>query len=155
MKTQSFKSLTVIASLMFVALHTHAQNVHFKSEPKVTDNGTNLTVCVSLAGLGNQDVTITISATGLLDTTCINPSGVEAPGQNRIPFSTAITTVVRANEIKNGTVTTCATTPGPSITAKQAGCPNNNWTARIDDIEFESATITVSQGGQVVLETEL
>jgi hypothetical protein len=155
MKTQTNKSLFVAALLMSAALNAHAQNVHFKGEPTVTDNGTNFTVCVSLAGLGNQDVIITIEATGLADTTCINPSGIEAPGQNRIPFSTSITTVVRSTQIKNGTVTVCATTPGPDITAKEAGCPNNNWTARIDDVEFESAMITVRQGGQVVLEEEL
>ena len=155
MKTHSLKSLTILAALIFVALQASAQNVHFKTDPKVTENGTNLTVCVSLAGLGNQDVEITIAATALLDTTCINPSGQESPGQNRIPFSTSVTTVVRSTKIKNGSVTACATTPGPSVTAKQAGCPGKNWTARIDDIEFESATITVRQGGQVVLETEL
>src|SRR6187551_2114152 len=129
MKTQSIKLLSLVAALMFVTLHASAQNVHFKGDPTVTDNGTNLTVCVSLAGLGNQDVVITIAATALLDTTCINPAGQESPGQNRIPFSTSITTVVRSTEIKNGSVTACSTTPGPSVTAKKAGCPGDNWTA--------------------------
>jgi hypothetical protein len=123
MKTSSIKTLTLLASLMFVALNAHAQNVHFKGEPTIKDNGTNLTVCVSLAGLGNQDVVVTIAATGLLDTTCINPGGTEAPGRNRIPFSTSVTTVVRSTQIKNGNVTACATTPGPSVTAKQSRLP--------------------------------
>ena len=155
MKTNPIKSLAILVALILVALQANAQNVHFKGDPTITDNGTNLTVCVSLAGLGNEDVVITIAATALLDTTCISPGGKEAPGQNRIPFSTSVTTVVRSTEIKNGSVTACATTPGPSVTAKQAGCPGKKWTARIDDVEFESATITVSQGGEVVLETEL
>ena len=144
-----------LASFLCTALSAQAQNVHFKGEPTVTDQGTNLLVCVSLVGLGNQDVTITIEATGSIDTTCLNPSGKEAPGQNRIPFSTSVTTVVQSTEIKNGNVSACSVTPGPSITAKQAGCPGNNWTARIDDVEFESAVITVRQGGRVVLHTEL
>jgi hypothetical protein len=155
MNSQWIKSLGVISCFVFVAFNANSQNVHLKGEPTVTDLGAKLRVCVSLAGLGNQDVTITIAATGLIDTTCISPGGNEAPGQNRIPFSTSVTTVVRSTEIKNGNVTACATTPGPTVSAKQAGCPNDNWTARIDDVEFESATITVRQGGRVVLRTEL
>jgi hypothetical protein len=133
-----------------------AANVHFKRDPTVTDNGTTLTLCASLAGLGNEDLTITVNVTGLADTTCISPGGNEAPGQNKIPFAASVSRTVRSTQIKNGNVSFCVTTPQPGrISGREAGCPNNNWRGRINDVEFESATIVVEQGGEVVLEQEL
>ena len=153
---------TVINTLVGFACATvatgvlYAANVHFKRGPTVTDNGTSLSVCASLAGLGNQDVTITVAATGSIDATCVSPGGNEAPGQNKIPFATSVTTTIKSTQIKNGNVSFCVTTPGPGpISASQAGCPNDNWTAVVTDVEFEFASITVEQGGKVVLQATL
>jgi len=38
------------------------------------------------------------------------------------------------------------TQPPAQPTAAQAVCPNNNWTAEITDLEFNTATITIRQG---------
>lgn len=147
----------LVAALAAVALMAPtaalAANVHFVKGPTFTDNGTTLTTAGKLAGLGNQDLKVTLSITGIATKiTCTNPGGNEAPGQNKPGVTASGSQTITRNEIKNGTVTINVTTLEPAqLTPKQAGCPNNRWTARIDDVRFTSATITIVQGGEVVL----
>lgn len=143
--------LGVVAALAVTSVAI-AANVHFKDGPTFTDEGTTLSASGALAGLGNKDVTITLTATGTADDiTCTNKGGNVAPGQNKPKVTTLGQTSVPVTEVKNGNVAFSVETAEPFVTAKQAGCPNNNWTATVNDVDFTSATITVVQGGKVVL----
>jgi hypothetical protein len=128
-----------------------AQNVHLIGDVTVTDTGTSARACGKLAGLGNADVTLTLSGSATVESKCTNPAGNVAPGQANQVVTGSFT--IRSTEIKNGTVSFCVRTADPACsTPKACGCPNNNWSAQITDVEFNSLTLTVVQNGKVVLQ---
>jgi hypothetical protein len=148
-------ALLLAGSIVSSAL---AASVHFKpphSEPTFTDGGLFLSATGELAGLGNEDIVVTLSAQGNVDAVCINPGNGDhrPPGQNPAAVTLTGTEVIPASEIKNGTVEfSVQTASAPSQIEGAPGCPNPSWTELVTDVAFTSATLTVEQpAGTVVL----
>jgi hypothetical protein len=133
----------------------YAANVHLKGKATFTDNGTTATVCCTLAGLGNQDLIVTLVGDGTTSVGCTNPDGHIAPG-NATAVAVGGTETIPASQIKNGTVTFCISTEAPTCdSARDCGCPNDNWSATVTDVTFGEMTMVVEQGGKIVLTTKV
>ena len=131
-----------------------AANPHYLSGPTCTFDGTTVSCSGRIAGLGNGDVTFSFSGGVTWQTTCVNKGGNEAPGQNPAIGQAAGSVTVPAGDIKNGSLTfdeDVATVTPPTVTARAAGCPGNNWSVVLSDPDITSGTLSVSQGGAVVL----
>ena len=145
---------TVLAVIALSPGAAWGANVHLVGDLNVTDGGTFARACGKLAGLGNADVTITLTGSVTVEATCRNPAGKIAPGQAEQIVTGSIH--IRSTEVKNGSVSFCVRTQDPVCqTAKACGCPNNNWSASIRDVEFNALILTVEQNGKVVLQETL
>lgn len=132
------QSIAIAIVTMFSINSAIAQNIHYVEGPVTTDNGTTLTVCGKIAGLGNnQGVTITVTTTATISTECTNPAGHVAPGQSRTETLTYSKTFWSD---KNGNVSFCLSTleQAPGL------CPNGKWTGRVTDVSFVNTTVTVN-----------
>lgn len=146
MKRITITLLTLLAVASISTLVVWADNPKYRKGPSVVDNGFTATGTGTLTGLGNGDVIITLSflnATGT--TTCTNPGGNEAAGQN--PATPAATSgSLFIDNPKNGTLSfTVTTVPPPNPTPQAAGCPNGQWTAAFNNITFGTGTLTIKQ----------
>lgn len=135
-----------------------ASSVHLKgganAEPTFTDLGLQLGAAGELAGLGEGDVLVNMSASANVVATCENPSGAnQPPGQNPADVTVSGSSAIPADEIQNGNTPFSVTTKAPETTiiAGAPGCSNPNWTETITDLKFTGATITVYQAGALVL----
>jgi hypothetical protein len=149
MRRTLFMIMTLLLAVTLAAPVALAASPHFVGGVSFRDLGTTLRASGSIAGLGNENIDVQLSATGTASVVCINPGGNRAPGQDT---TVNVSGTVSNLEVKNGRVNFSVTTTAPTVTS--AACPNGKWTARVTDVSFTSATITVIQpagSGTVVL----
>ena len=120
----------------------------------VTFSGDTVTATADVSGLGSQKPAFAIlEVEGFASYTCINNGGTAAPGQNPVPVSDESEPSPLGNTERNGrgTVNVSQTLTAPAtVPAKPAGCPSRQWTASLNDVVVTGATLTITQGNQVV-----
>jgi len=154
--------IIAVLSLMALALAAvpalaQTSGVHFtrNGTPLCTISGSGASQTINcnseLAGLGNEDITSSVTVGGFALYTCQNQGGNQAPGQNKVlEGPTTGTTVIPGPSIKNGRARvpgSVTLTAAPTVTAAEAGCPNNNWTGVNPVLTTTSLTWTATQGG--------
>jgi len=100
-------------------------------------------------GLGNTDVTVVLDAWGTPEVLCTNLGGNQAPGQNPPTLGATGSQVLPGNDPlrKNGKSPFGVTAEDPeTLPGTQGGCPNDNWTAVVTFVYWDSARISVYQG---------
>jgi hypothetical protein len=96
-------------------------------------------------GLGRTDVTVELVASGIPVVTCVNQGGNESPGQNPVKVIASDRQFLPGNDPlrKNGRAPFLTETNDPeNLPGDVAGCPNSNWTGRIDFISWTEATLS-------------
>src|SRR5438132_13839779 len=117
MRRFAIASLLAMLMLVLAVSAAFASSPHFKKggEPVCTFSGTTsipVTCTGTLAGLGNADLELDLSASGFALYQCQNGGGNTAAGQNKVLEGPArSTTVVPASAIKNGNLV-FTTNPG-------------------------------------------
>lgn len=151
------RTIVAIGVSLIAAGAVLAASVHLKPpnrNPTFVDNGLYLSSAGSLAGLGNGDVVVSLSALGKAIATCTNPAGAnQPPGQNPADVALTGTQIIPEGEIKNGNVnfSVQTTSPDPNPIPGAPDCPNPQWTERITDVLFTNASLTVEQPASVVV----
>jgi hypothetical protein len=142
--------VVLIAALGMWLVPSAAQAaITFHAGPTFTDLGTTLNVTGDVSGLGNENLTVRLDATGVGSVTCANPAGNIAPGQDTSVNASGTQSDI---EVKNGRAVFDVTTAEPPAPDPAVVCPNRKWTATITDVEFSSATLTLLQGGMIVFQ---
>lgn len=99
----------------------------------------------TLVRLGPTDVTVVLDASGIPVIMCTNGGGNDVPGQSSPKISASGSDFIDGDEVtKNGKAPFNTETDDPkTLPWDVAGCPNANWTARIDKIRWTDAIISV------------
>ncbi|WP_233157525.1 MULTISPECIES: hypothetical protein [Amycolatopsis] len=137
-----------LAVAALAAAPAYADNGHFVTgggnAAVCTDTGTRFECAGKVAGLGGTTFEITATATGTAKVECVNPAGVLVTGQDTEVEITA--TSGRQQTPHNGQYTFALTSKPTGVPVVPA-CPNPLWTAKLLDVTFTTATLTLAVEG--------
>jgi hypothetical protein len=114
------------------------------------------TTCTgTLFGVGNETLEASTIVSGSATYTCQNGGGNTAPGQNQVtvgPSQSQPVDISSADRNGSATFTTNENTltAESTVTGKQAGCPNRNWTGVNPQLTVTSVELLITQGNRKI-----
>lgn len=115
---------------------------------RITFKLSSLIADVTAWGIGRTDWIYELKASGTASVICTNNGTNDVPGQSSPHVDGTGSTAVPKEQIsKNGKVVFSITAKpdeeiNPIIPWDKGGCPNPNWTARVDFVYWEQATVS-------------
>ena len=151
MQKKFYIVLTVLLTMLLAVSTVHAGGVSIKLSTSLGSLVGNVTA----TGLGSTDYIFEIEAKGDASVVCTNYGGNQAPGQNYPHTEGKSSKGLQPSEIsRNGkAVFTMETFPdlelNPNISWQEGGCPNSNWSAKVNFVYYKTVIVTayVNSGG--------
>lgn len=143
MKRRIISVTTALLAAILLTSTVFAGAIKFSN---VTFNLGSLIANGSLTGLGNLQAKVLLDASGFPVISCTNKGGNQAPGQNPPKVSASGAQLISGLDLtkKNGKSPFSVETKDPQfVDSVEYGCPNANWTAKVDFIYWTDATINV------------
>lgn len=99
------------------------------------------------SGVGSDTHLVVFEASGLPLVTCTNQGGNEAPGQNPAVGTANLGDLEPTSNKKNGRFTFAVNNDDAigDITLDPGACPNENWSASLDFIEWTDVVLTLEE----------
>jgi hypothetical protein len=130
---------------------------HFtkNGDPACSVTNGQVTCSAEMAGLGNENITISLRVAGEATFNCVQPGQTKrddpniSPGANKVPFEGSSTATIPSGAIKNGRARIGPITSPlqqPTATAEEAGCPSGNWSTQLAGVTVQSVTFSAIQG---------
>lgn len=153
LKTLTTSFLTALVLLAITAGVALAA-VKWHSGPTVTFNGTtSVTVTGDGSGFGNKPAVATLTVRALVQYTCQNKGGTQAPGRNPVAASSSGSQDLgNADHNGRGIINlTVSFAPAATVPGKSIGCPNGNWIG-VNPVSsgITSATLKITQAGKTI-----
>ncbi len=143
MKKKLYSIFSAILIAMMVASPAGAGGV------RITFGLKSLVADITAWGIGSTDYTFQLDASGFASVVCTNYGGNQAPGRD-FPHVDATDTrdVPKQDITKNGKVILSLEAipeleANPVVSGLEGGCPNSNWTARVDFVFWQTAVVQI------------
>ncbi|MFJ8813474.1 hypothetical protein [Amycolatopsis thermoflava] len=149
---QMRRMLGVLAGALAVAAlaaPAQADNGHFVTGAACGDTGAGFECTGEVAGLGGTTFEVTAEATGTARVECVNPAGHRVTGQDT---EVEVTATSGRQQTPHHGRSAFRLTSTPVGVGPVPACPNPIWTAKVLDVTFGTATLTLSADGGTAAE---